>query len=884
MLLVSANLEVPINEIFMYALQSIINNRRLVNLELESQSSAPNKNYIIEIPALIPFDLIQINKNEIIKAFSLGDADVPLANCTFLASLNEHNINIIIDENLTRTSAPENEKRNPEKAISYEDLDDLEIETDTNIEEGNSEDKSQVQNLGTIEDAVNIFYKEDETSFSIKAKCTKELAQFILTQAKLSVTINYKPANIQSTFSIHLSHPNQFLGVALDFGSEASQMAVKRYSNEANLQEKKPEIENLFRNMYAYHVTKHYVPRDNTIEYYQEDKGTKFYKSLFFAKKELAGDYDEQRNKKSLCEAQTNIKMMVNKKGVDNQAGGISSLIHKYHQLPNLKIVHQHYDILASLHFDMESKRGQAELSLGDVKSIFNNTILRTMIASFLHTDYIKYPDEKRFLRLVLLVPNIYDNNDVQAVQQNLDELLAELQRDEFPQLSCWEVTTISESDASFIGYLGKNNHNIAKGKDYMIIDVGKGTTDFSIVRTGKNSINNIEPIYRNGFAGGGNLLTFSVFETLLHFLREQCNPNENILKYLQDKIVQTLDGDDLLNKTLFYNEIERLKINFRTGNRENIYERWSKAKVADTTFANLIENNIDFSEFIKLLQQLTFGADFYNYVQEACNAIVEKTITYLKLVSENKKDFNLAGVLLTGRTFLFKPLADAMHQRLKEEFNVSEHQIHQLEGTELKDICIKGVFNNSIKLNTDVTGYPIQLIKQAEEKNTSSAGKVKKKWSLKAMILNDLDRFSKSEKHIVADHKLNTAKLQQSQILIGSKYYTIVDNDLKGSEATTEIDFTSKGYIIRQLQHGVVKNITALSEIHDYDAINLELIVPSLFPTYMDEQYIYSLQRDEVTSKWQDPNVASPPPITNVETTSPPPSKANDTDNPLLF
>lgn len=872
----------------MYALETIINNRRLVNLELETDSGAPNKNYIVEIPALIPFDLIRFKKKEFIKAFSMGDKDIALLNCVFSAKLENNKITISIGDSDNPTPQFIEEPK-AEKIISYEDLDDLEIEDAAPVIEEDIPADTTIESLGTLENAINIFFKEDDNSFSLQAKCVKELMHFSLSEAKLTVEVVYTPTNIRNSFTLYLAHPNQFLGVALDFGSEASQMAVKRYSNEANMQEKKPEIENLYRSMYAYHVTKHYVPRDNTIEYYQEDKNTKFYKSLFFVKKELVGDYDEQRKMKSLCEAQTNIKMMVNKKGTDNEAGGISSLIQKYHQLPNLKIVHQHHDILSSLHFDMDSKRGQAELSLGDVKSIFNNTILRTMIASFLHTDYIKYPDEKRFLRLVILVPNIYDNNDVQAVRQNLDELLAELKRDEFPQLDCWEVTTISESDASFIGYLGKNNHNVTPGKDYMIIDVGKGTTDFSIVRTGKDSINNIEPIYRNGFAGGGNLITFSVFETLLHFLREQCNPNENIIKYLQDKIVQTLEGDDLLNKTLFYNEIERLKFNFRTGNPENIYDRWTKAKVADTTFANLIENNIDFSEFIKLLQELTFGADFYNYVQEACNAIIEKTVAYLKLVSENKKDFDLAGILLTGRTFLFKPLADAMHERLIKEFGVTEQQIHQLEGTELKDICIKGVFNNSVKLNTDVTGYPIQLIKTTESEKETVVEKVKKKWSLKAMILNDLERFSKSEKHIIADHKLNSDKLQQSQILIGSKYYSIVDNGLKGSEAVTEIDFTSKGYMIRQLQNGVVKNITALNEIHDYDAINLELIVPSLFPTYMDEQYIYSLQRDEVTSKWVNPSapkteapIMSTPPSAAEATVTPPPF--NESDNPLLF
>ena len=247
-------------------------------------------------------------------------------------------------------------------------------------------------------------------------------------------------------------------------------------------------------------------------------------------------------------------------------------------------------------------------------------------------------------------------------------------------------------------------------------------------------------------------------------------------------------------------------------------------------------------------------------------------------MVSENKKDFDLAGILLTGRTFLFKPLADTMNKRLIEEFGISADHIYQLEGTELKDICIKGVFNNSVKLNTDVTGYPIQLFNAAEAEKESLPQKIKRNWSLKAMILNDLERFTKTEKLIVSDHKLNAAKLQNSQLLIGSKYYSVIDNGLLPS-ADTQIDFTSKGYIIRQLENGVVKNITGLNDIHDFDAVELELIVPSLFPTYMNAQYIYSLQREAVPSKWKNPLAPKNEPPTSLPNTP-----NSEPDNPLLF
>ena len=96
----------------MYALESIINNRRLVNLELEATAPQQAKNFIIEISALIPFDLIQLNKKEILKAFTLHKKDVALSDCSFQVSLENHEIRINISENnSTVASVPQEEEK-----------------------------------------------------------------------------------------------------------------------------------------------------------------------------------------------------------------------------------------------------------------------------------------------------------------------------------------------------------------------------------------------------------------------------------------------------------------------------------------------------------------------------------------------------------------------------------------------------------------------------------------------------------------------------------------------------------------------------------------------------------------------------------------------------
>ncbi|MNL63271.1 hypothetical protein D3C87_1873960 [compost metagenome] len=51
----------------------------------------------------------------------------------------------------------------------------------------------------------------------------------------------------------------------------------------------------------------------------------------------------------------------------------------------------------------------------------------------------------------------------------------------------------------------------------------------------------------------------------------------------------------------------------------------------------------------------------------------------------------------------------------------------------------------------------------------------------------------------------------------------------------------------MRKLEHDTVKQILQLSEIFDHDKVEMNMVVPSLFPNYIDEQYIYSIRRDDI-------------------------------------
>jgi hypothetical protein len=84
------------------------------------------------------------------------------------------------------------------------------------------------------------------------------------------------------------------------------------------------------------------------------------------------------------------------------------------------------------------------------------------------------------------LVPNIYTNEDVLESKKIIDEIFEDynLQRKNF--ILGYEIDCLSESDASF---LGCQNEITINGSDYfVVIDCGKGTTDFSVLELEQNA------------------------------------------------------------------------------------------------------------------------------------------------------------------------------------------------------------------------------------------------------------------------------------------------------------------------------------------------------------------------------------------------------------
>lgn len=839
-----------------FTIELDINDRRRYFLELkepESLSTERPRSFVVDVPPATGCPLLSMAADGSFKSFVEGQPDLKVSQCTFTTH-QENNRIMIVAKVASLKPVPPTAPTPAAAATSIEDLEGF-----TTFEPPKQKKKEVISELPAITTELQplnpwlgLRFNVGTFGASLSLINIKQLSDSLFENniLRLIIRLELDDKTYQNEILFYLSHPSQFLGMAIDFGSESSQMAIRRNAQKAPFHVEHPENENLFQNIYSYHRYKGWVSNDSSINYYQKEEGTLFYKSIFLLRQQLSGNYDNLDELPFIQEVEKNLLMLVSDNDITTLAGAT------YHQLPNLKILHQHDTLLNALSFEVEKNGYPLPLKLKELKDKVYNTILEIMIVSFLKKEMTRYSNAKRIIRFMLLVPNNYDVVDIHKVQTQLQWIFESLANsDEYRDwLLGWEIMTISESDASFLGFLETFPEKVTSDKDFIIIDSGKGTTDFSIIRTGRENIYNVTPIYRNGFTGAGNMVTYALFETLLHYLRAHGDQDGSDLNYINHKILDTLaDSKELELRNKFYEELERLKYNFKDQSYKDAVSRnWQNAKNGDITLANIAaknqEANLGLGTLTRLLEDISISGDPYGYVQDVCTFIADGVVRHLRSIKENKKDMTIAGVVLTGRAFKFGMLAEMVSRRLQQELGVSTDKIQLLKGNALKDICIKGVFNTAILLNAEITGMPIQLLyDEAQPVVDSSRERGAGNWkNLLNKILGDMNTSGNVQVKTI-DEDLKYAELPRSRFLIGSKAYYVGSDELmrdsgKGHH-TISIDFTHSGFMLRRMRDGKVDLVERLAEVRE--SSDLALVIPSVFPNYINRQYLESLEKN---------------------------------------
>lgn len=257
----------------------------------------------------------------------------------------------------------------------------------------------------------------------------------------------------------------------------------------------------------------------------------------------------------------------------------------------------------------------------------------RSLVMRFIHEAFRQIAEEeKMYLKktfaasITLLLPNVMSQGEVSNFVEDVQRLVnSKTFLSHLPKgfkLSTIDVRTCSESDASLLNWINKQKH-VQPGR-YLIIDMGKGTTDFSVVNI--KSATQAESIFRAGIIGAGNVLSYAILDNYLVHLGGIVGR-----KTLMKKILNA-------EPALLYRieqAIEKCKRGQINESAEPV-NRVNHDEVLPETIAERIEDSIP-------------PADDFSIIFDA---IVRLNIEIARRIKGLTFDY----IVLSGRTFLYEP------------------------------------------------------------------------------------------------------------------------------------------------------------------------------------------------------------------------------------
>lgn len=507
------------------------------------------------------------------------------------------------------------------------------------------------------------------------------------------------------SFRLNLAPQDQIFDVVMDFGSEASQVVAYR---RGALQD------TIVRMNLVEALLNYYYPSLRDKPLHQQAEDTELYRSAFFLKKEgSVFDLHQEPGKHGINEF---LNLLTNRQE-------ISSLSKSHYLVSNLKLAH-----LGAYTFQVYFESPQTN-AFGARQKEFSDTIVKlqqAVVNYFLQTVVKQIRDntrEKRPIYVVvrLLVPNVFDQRKVAHLVNGTEEGLAQIAL-KFPEylLSGHEVLTISESDASFLGFKRlkedesrkKGTSFFAAGRNYIIIDVGKGTTDFSILSLGKNY--QLSSLYRSGFIGAGNVISYAFIDTI--FAAVFGTNTAARQKALWDICLSKSAG--LPDKMRFIELVEELKRNY-------------KHKIQATKYQKLEQIMPDqIRDIRREYEQNPYSTELLGELSKAIELVIRKQgsiqdefeiiqDTAAKIVSRIHQEVQQSGffqpdsidkIILTGRGFKFDQLVEEVQKEFK---------IPTVTTDELKKVCLLGAFSGDrVNFDANLVGYPsvYQILNNSSE------------------------------------------------------------------------------------------------------------------------------------------------------------------------
>ena len=577
--------------------------------------------------------------------------------------------------------------------------------------------------LGNLGDTI----APNEQPFTLKAlfRGAEQLKEYII-QFTYEIVDEY---DITSTYfgAIRIceySNDDTLLKASLDFGSEASQIHLSTYRPEDNM-----NIRDAFVDI---------VGEDKDKDYWQgrKDDDKTLYKSIYHIHKEPAatnfGDMPMQNKEKNFLQS----LLLVTAPTTDHIL------------LPNLKLVEQLTGLLSldNITFKESGFMGTVdnEPITANLSSIeLANGILRQILCNFLAV-IMKNELGKEYIHFILLVPNVYLQEKVNKLVAGLyDDFNLLREKDIFRGYKGIEVSIVSESDASFFGVrarTGRSDLKFIRNANYLIIDAGKGTTDFSFISQRGENLANYSSMYRSGIPASGHVLTYAFYDALRSYFH-----NIGCGDFFDD-IMRMSVGRETWEILDFVSLLEQFKIRSKDLIEDHSMDHEAKAlkyyknntlQALNTFLVNEVLNKS------KMIPGMKAALD--EKIELMTGLLKESIVEYTK----NKlKGVTCHKVFLTGRAFMLQQFRDAVTKMLVENGVVDTKAGVFYSNDLTKSICTYGAMKvgeqSVVNKNSNMLGCP-HLFEETGEvlgdnKNKGKKNLVKefKQWLRKVRHVND--------------------------------------------------------------------------------------------------------------------------------------------------
>ncbi len=376
---------------------------------------------------------------------------------------------------------------------------------------------------------------------------------------KPHIILQFGVSGILQKKIIHIYVEDVVYNAIVDFGSEASQACWLSDDNNPKYIKLTTAIRNAS-DLGTYD--------DADFIQYEQDENKDFYRSIYYIKEELT-DSDSEKLDVWPDYKDDTIRFLWNVK--DETKNEPKDKANTYIQIPNTKILNYITDGYANNHIIIDNEK----IEIKDIKEgviptlLMNNIILQTLLAIEKVIKIQKNSGKACGLILYVLMPNIYPIHivsqklnqlaeNIKKIKENKDKKYNKYIKDNnadndnndiiIPHINGIELRYISESDASLLGYINLSNNKLfdnTEKKDYLIIDAGKGTLDFSLTEVhSKNAITNKR---RGGIVGAGAAITYGVLVGLV---------NEYLTGYCKDYDTKPIDDKEHLIQTFIFNQI----------------------------------------------------------------------------------------------------------------------------------------------------------------------------------------------------------------------------------------------------------------------------------------------------------------------------------------